>query len=64
VEPVVAEPAPTCEGRPIPETRPDGTPLTSLNKMLLSLSGIIKDWPPDMSVNHDHYIHGTRKRKP
>ena len=51
------------DGTPIPEFRPDGTPLTSLNKFLLSIAGLVKDWPPDMSVNHDHYIHGTRKRK-
>ena len=21
-----------------------------------------RDWPTDMSLNHDHYIHGTPKR--
>ena len=72
IEPVIADeakserPVPQFrpDGTPIPEFRPDGTPLTPLNKALLALSGLVKDWPPDMSVNHDHYIHGTRKRKP
>ncbi len=28
------------------------------------LIGLIKDrdWPEDMSVNHDHYIHGVQKK--
>jgi hypothetical protein len=72
VEPVAKQeanadtPAPKFRpnGTPIPDFRPDGTPLTPLNKFLLSIAGVVKDWPPDMSVNHDHYIHGTRKRQP
>ena len=64
VEPVVIEPPPRSEGMSIPESRPDGTPLTPLNKALLALSGIARGLPPDMAVNHDHYIHGTRKREP
>lgn len=24
--------------------------------------GIVKDAPPDLAVQHDHYIHGTPKR--
>ena len=37
-------------------------PLTSLNLFLLSLAGQAKGLPPDMAENHDHYIHGTKKR--
>ena len=29
---------------------------------LLKLAGTVDDLPPDMAVNHDHYIHGTPKR--
>ena len=25
--------------------------------------GLAKDMPPDFSVNHDHYLYGTPKRK-
>ncbi len=70
IEPVVQEtkaapesPRVRADGTPIPDTRPDGTPLTTLNKFLLSISGTVQGWPSDMSVNHDHYIHGARKRK-
>jgi hypothetical protein len=34
----------------------------SLARVLLKYAGIAKDLPPDMARNHDHYIHGTRKR--
>ena len=64
IEPVATEVEVTSEGKPIPTHRPDGAPLTSLNKFLLSIAGTVKGLPPDMSVNHDHYIHGTRKRQP
>jgi len=30
---------------------------------LLKLAGTVKGLPPDMAENHDHYIHGTPKRK-
>lgn len=36
--------------------------LESLRRGLRELSGIIKDMPPDMARNHDHYIHGTPKK--
>ena len=30
---------------------------------LLELAGTAKGLPPDMAEQHDHYIHGTPKRK-
>jgi len=57
VEPVAAE-RPPAEG---PEA-PAGKPLSALNRLLLSVAGKAKGLPPDMAENHDHYIHGTRKR--
>ena len=29
---------------------------------LLKYAGVVKDLPPDMARNHDHYIHGSPKR--
>ena len=36
-------------------------PITDFAGELLKLSKE-RDWPTDMSLNHDHYIHGTPKR--
>ena len=58
VEPIPVE-APTTG---TPETPKGEKPLTSLNKLLLSLAGTAKGLPPDMAEQHDHYIHGTKKR--
>lgn len=57
VEPVPAEPP--KEG--VPETQPE-KPLTALNRLLLSVAGKAKGLPPDMAEQHNHYIHGTKKR--
>lgn len=48
----------------VPPTTPEppAKPLTSLNQLLLSLAGKAKGLPPDMAEQHDHYIHGTKKR--
>jgi hypothetical protein len=35
---------------------------TTLRERLLRLSGTVDDLPPDMARNHDHYIHGARKK--
>jgi hypothetical protein len=54
-------------------TLPEGTtvhvePLASegefdkLRQDLLSLAGIAKGMPNDMARNHDHYLHGTRRK--
>jgi hypothetical protein len=52
---------PTTEKKPAEGTVPE-KPLTSLNRLLLSLAGTAKGLPPDMAEQHDHYIHGTKKR--
>ena len=31
---------------------------------LMKLAGVIKDMPADFAAEHDHYIHGTPRRKP
>jgi hypothetical protein len=31
---------------------------------LLKLAGAIKDMPADFAEEHNHYIHGTTRRKP
>lgn len=56
VEPVAAETPPPTENPPTEK------PLSPLAKMLLSLAGKARGLPPDMAENHDHYIHGTKKR--
>jgi hypothetical protein len=33
-----------------------------LSEVLLKYAGTIKGLPPDFARNHDHYIHGTRKK--
>lgn len=58
VEPIPAE-TPPAETPEVPKAE---KPLTSLNKLLLSLAGKAKGLPPDMAEQHDHYIHGTKKR--
>ena len=30
---------------------------------LRNIVGIVKDLPPDLSINHDHYLYGAPKRK-
>jgi hypothetical protein len=48
------------------DEKPDGAkverPLSPLAKRLLALAGKAKGLPPDMAEQHDHYIHGTKKR--
>jgi hypothetical protein len=29
---------------------------------LLKFAGVVKDLPPDMARNHDHYLHGAAKK--
>ena len=33
-----------------------------LSEEVLKYAGTIKGLPPDFARNHDHYIHGTRKK--
>ena len=35
----------------------------TLSQKLLRLAGKAKGLPPDFAYNHDHYIHGTPKKK-
>ena len=44
------------------EREEDVSSLESLRRGLRRFSGAIKDMPPDMARNHDHYIHGTPKK--
>lgn len=37
----------------------DGAPLSD---SILKFAGCLKDKPSDFARNHDHYIHGTRKK--
>ena len=37
-------------------------PKTSWGKALMEVAGTADDLPPDLSVNHDHYLYGTPKR--
>lgn len=39
-------------------------PAESAWTVLERWSGIAEGLPPDMAENHDHYIHGARKRTP
>lgn len=58
-----------AEGTSLPEGTavrvepvPSDEALESLRDGLRELSGIVKDMPPDMARNHDHYLHGTPKK--
>jgi hypothetical protein len=37
--------------------------LENLWQGLLAMAGTVEGLPPDMADNHDHYIHGTRRKK-
>lgn len=34
-----------------------------VGKKLMALAGILKDLPEDFAENHDHYVHGTSRRR-
>jgi len=34
----------------------------TLGQKLMKYAGVLKDLPPDLAENHDHYIHGTPKK--
>jgi hypothetical protein len=57
VEPVLTESSKPASGK-----KPEEKPLSSLAKRLLALAGTAKGLPPDMAEQHDHYIHGAKKR--
>ena len=35
----------------------------TIGKVLLEFAGTAEGLPPDMARNHDHYLHGTPKKK-
>jgi hypothetical protein len=37
--------------------------IPTVYEQLRPFIGIIKDLPPDFSINHDHYLYGATKRK-
>lgn len=45
----------------VPATQPTADN-SSLRDFLLSIAGSVPDWPADMAVNHDHYLHGAPKQ--
>jgi hypothetical protein len=47
---------------PVEGAAPSAQVSTPLAQRLLALAGRAKGLPPDMARNHDHYIHGTKKR--
>jgi hypothetical protein len=57
------------EGAQIPEgTRVQVTPVNEAGEeltliWLMKYAGCLKDMPSDFAAEHDHYIHGTPKRK-
>ncbi len=44
-------------------TEPTEEDCLSLRATLLELAGTVEGLPPDFADEHDHYIHGTPKRK-
>jgi len=60
---VLEEHAPLPEGTRV-QVQPvqQGNEYDSLREGLLKFAGRIEGLPPDMAAQHDHYIHGTRKR--
>ena len=35
---------------------------SSLRDFLLSIAGTVPEWPADMAINHDYYLHGAPKQ--
>ena len=38
-------------------------PRRSRSKGLVDLAGMVKEGPPDLGTNHDHYLYGAPKRR-
>jgi hypothetical protein len=68
---VLDEPGKLKEGQPVSvrllrqRTRPTGKKKSrpTLADVLGDLIGSVKGLPSDLSLNHDHYLYGTPKRK-
>jgi len=39
-------------------------PQSTFHEELMKFAGIVKDMPPDFSINHDHYLYGAPKSLP
>jgi hypothetical protein len=48
--------------KPVRAARKKKRPMT-LYEQLKPFIGMANGLPPDMSINHDHYLYGTPKRK-
>ena len=44
------------------EKRSGGDESESLKEMLLSFAGMVEGLPPEMALNHDHYLYGVPKK--
>lgn len=58
------EPAPLPEGAEVQvEVMENGEEKPGIWDKLLKLAGTVEGLPPDMAENHDHYLHGTPKKR-
>lgn len=48
----------------IPEEPSTSEPQPTFHEGLMKFAGIVKDTPPDYSINHDHYLYGMPKSSP
>jgi hypothetical protein len=53
---------PLADGTKVKVVVESSTRKPTLAERLLKHAGTVPDLPPDMSEQHDHYIHGTPKR--
>lgn len=62
---VLDEPVSLSEGMPVDIVVQDSAPSgeSSIWDDLLEFAGKAEGLPPDFAAEHDHYIHGTPKRK-
>ena len=45
------------------ENTPSDQPMSSLYERLQSVAGKAQGLPPDLAINHDHYLHDQAKRQ-
>jgi hypothetical protein len=58
---VLDEPAKLPDGTSV-DVQPVPPPEPTLGEKLLKYAGIVEG-PPDLAINHDHYLYGVPKRK-
>ncbi len=44
------------------ETRSGSEKAENVREILLSFAGTVEGLPPDMALNHDHYLYGVPKK--